>query len=198
MGPVRDQQTWCWAHNCGRRINARLRFLLRLVGLMSVVCGVAFQDPLPEHRGWTALLRLPLIDHRFACCAYLFTKLRLRHTQAPSHPPDLVRVVRRDLIPRRRRGSGVRPHSLLEIRVEESSLRAHLATFLEAYNFAKRLKSLRGLTPFECICQLWTEQPQRFRLNPIHHMPGLNICLGHDRRSPVSARLIAAQAARTG
>jgi hypothetical protein len=55
------------------------------------------------------------------------------------------------------------------------SLRAHLATFLEAYNFAKRLKSLRGLTPFERICQLWTEQPERFRLNPIHHMPGLNI-----------------------
>jgi transposase InsO family protein len=55
------------------------------------------------------------------------------------------------------------------------SLRTHLATFLEAYNFAERLKSLRGLTPFERICQLWTEQPQRFRLNPLHHMAGLNI-----------------------
>jgi len=55
------------------------------------------------------------------------------------------------------------------------SLRTHLVTFLDAYNFAKRLKSLRGLTPFERICQLWTEQPERFRLNPIHHMPGLNI-----------------------
>jgi len=54
------------------------------------------------------------------------------------------------------------------------SLRAHLATFLAAYNFGKRLKSLRGLTPFERICQLWTEQPQRFRLDPVHHMPGLN------------------------
>ena len=55
------------------------------------------------------------------------------------------------------------------------SLRAHLAVFLDAYNFAKRLKSLRGLTPFERICQLWTEQPERFRLNPLHHMAGLNI-----------------------
>jgi transposase InsO family protein len=55
------------------------------------------------------------------------------------------------------------------------SLRSHLATFLAAYNFGKRLKSLRGLTPFERICQLWTEQPHRFRLDPIHHMPGLNI-----------------------
>ena len=56
-----------------------------------------------------------------------------------------------------------------------SSLRTHLATFLDAYNFAKRLKSLRGLTPFERICQLWTEQPDRSRLNPLHHMAGLNI-----------------------
>jgi len=54
-------------------------------------------------------------------------------------------------------------------------LRTHLTTFLDAYNFAKRLKSLRGLTPFERICQLWTEQPERFRLNPLHHMAGLNI-----------------------
>jgi transposase InsO family protein len=54
------------------------------------------------------------------------------------------------------------------------SLRAHLATFLGAYNFGKRLKSLLGLTPFERICQLWTEDPKRFRLNPIHHTTGLN------------------------
>jgi transposase InsO family protein len=54
------------------------------------------------------------------------------------------------------------------------SLRTHLATFLDAHNFAKRLKSLRGLTAFERIWQLWTEQPERFRLNPLHHMAGLN------------------------
>jgi hypothetical protein len=53
-------------------------------------------------------------------------------------------------------------------------LRAHLATFIDAYNFAKRLKTLKGLTPYEYICRLWTEQPQRFKLDPIHHMPGLN------------------------
>jgi transposase InsO family protein len=55
------------------------------------------------------------------------------------------------------------------------SLRTHVKTFLDAYNFAKRLKSLRGLTPFERICQAWTEQPERFRLNPLHHMAGPNI-----------------------
>ena len=54
-------------------------------------------------------------------------------------------------------------------------LKGHLAAFLAAYNFAKRLKTLRGLTPFEHICKCWTENPDQFRLDPIHHMPGLNI-----------------------
>jgi transposase InsO family protein len=53
-------------------------------------------------------------------------------------------------------------------------LRDHLSAFLAAYNFARRLKTLRGLTPYEYICKCWTEDPDRFRLNPIQHMPGLN------------------------
>jgi transposase InsO family protein len=54
-------------------------------------------------------------------------------------------------------------------------LRQHLATFVQAYNFARRLKTLKGLTPFEFICKRWTIEPERFRLNPLHHIPGLNI-----------------------
>jgi transposase InsO family protein len=53
-------------------------------------------------------------------------------------------------------------------------LREHLETFLAAYNFAKRLKTLRGLTPYEYICKCWTENPDQFRLDPIHHKLGLN------------------------
>lgn len=53
-------------------------------------------------------------------------------------------------------------------------LREHLKTFLAAYNFARRLKTLRGLTPHEYICKRWTENPDQFRLNPFHHTPGLN------------------------
>ncbi|MEW5424057.1 IS481 family transposase [Amorphus sp. 3PC139-8] len=53
-------------------------------------------------------------------------------------------------------------------------LRTHLSAFLDAYNFAKRLKTLKGLTPYEHICKIWNEQPKQFRLNPVHHMPGLN------------------------
>ncbi len=53
-------------------------------------------------------------------------------------------------------------------------LRAHLQLFLDAYNHARRLKALRGLTPYELICRAWTQEPERFRLDPSHHTPGLN------------------------
>jgi transposase InsO family protein len=53
-------------------------------------------------------------------------------------------------------------------------LRTHLDDFVQAYNFARRLKTLKGLTPYEFICKQWTLEPERFRLNPLHQMPGLN------------------------
>lgn len=55
-----------------------------------------------------------------------------------------------------------------------AQLRRHLADFIAAYNYARRLKTLRGLTPFEFIAKKWTEEPQRFRVNPTHHITGLN------------------------
>ncbi len=53
-------------------------------------------------------------------------------------------------------------------------LRAHLKTFLDAYNFAKRLKTLKGLTVFEFISSKWTSEPHRFRLHPDRLIPGPN------------------------
>jgi transposase InsO family protein len=53
-------------------------------------------------------------------------------------------------------------------------LRSHLADFVAAYNFAKRLKTLKGLTPYEFICKTWTKEPERFTLDPLQQMPGLN------------------------
>lgn len=53
-------------------------------------------------------------------------------------------------------------------------LREHLANFVAAYNFAKRLKTLRGLTPYEYICKCWTNQQHRFTSNPHHQTPGPN------------------------
>ncbi len=54
-------------------------------------------------------------------------------------------------------------------------LRTHLVDFVAAYNFAQRLKTLRGLTPYEAICKVWADEPQRFTLNPLQHFRGLNI-----------------------
>lgn len=53
-------------------------------------------------------------------------------------------------------------------------LRRHLQDFIEAYNFGRRLKTLNGLTPYELICKQWTLEPDRFIIDPIHQMPGLN------------------------
>jgi transposase InsO family protein len=51
-------------------------------------------------------------------------------------------------------------------------LRTHLDLFVDAYNHARRLKTLRGLTPYEFIHQTWTREPGRFRLDPSHHTLG--------------------------
>jgi transposase InsO family protein len=55
-----------------------------------------------------------------------------------------------------------------------SQLEAHLTDFINAYNYGRRLKTLKGLTPYEYICKIWTAEPNRFTLDPIHQMPGLN------------------------
>lgn len=53
-------------------------------------------------------------------------------------------------------------------------LRTHLADVIAACNFARRLKTRGGLMPCECICKVWTSEPDRSILDPIHQMPGLN------------------------
>jgi hypothetical protein len=45
---------------------------------------------------------------------------------------------------------------------------------LTAYNFARRLKSLKGLTPYEYVCKAWSKEPNPFTLDPTHQMPELN------------------------
>ena len=57
---------------------------------------------------------------------------------------------------------------------DHHQLRTHLDDFISAYNFARRLKALKGLTPYEYICRIWTSEPERFKLNPIYQTPELN------------------------
>ena len=42
----------------------------------------------------------------------------------------------------------------------------HLQAFLLAYNHAKRLERLRGLTPHECVCAQWQKNPTIFTRDP--------------------------------
>ena len=48
-------------------------------------------------------------------------------------------------------------------------LHTHLADFVNAYSFARRLKTLKGL------CKAWTKEPDRVNFDPLQHMPELNI-----------------------
>ena len=52
-------------------------------------------------------------------------------------------------------------------------LRIHLRDLVAAYNFARRLKTLSGLTAHEFICKCCQNESDRFILDPIHQMPGL-------------------------
>ena len=47
-----------------------------------------------------------------------------------------------------------------------AELREHLAEFVLAYNHDKRLKTLRGLTPYEFVCREWQRHPARFHRDP--------------------------------
>lgn len=53
--------------------------------------------------------------------------------------------------------------------------RAHLAGLVNAYNFANRLNTLRGLTVFEFISKHWLAEPGHFHRHPDHLIAGLNI-----------------------
>ncbi|MGL5783954.1 MAG: IS481 family transposase, partial [Alphaproteobacteria bacterium] len=52
--------------------------------------------------------------------------------------------------------------------------KTHLFAFIKAYNFAKRLKTLKGLTPYEFMIKMWQNEPEKFIMDPHHHSLGLN------------------------
>lgn len=52
-----------------------------------------------------------------------------------------------------------------------AELNTHLQTFLVAYNYAKRRKRLKGLTPHEFICAEWRKNPTIFNRDPTLDLP---------------------------
>ncbi len=54
-----------------------------------------------------------------------------------------------------------------------AELRQHLEAFIQAYNFGKRLKTLKGRSPYEFICDRWRENPENFHKEPHHLTTGL-------------------------
>ena len=123
--------------------------------------GIQFGD-LPSRRaGPTARYRVHLFDR---ICREHGIEHRLTK---PNHPWTNGQVERMN---RTLKEATVRRYHYQSHR----QLRQHLEAFLNAYNFAKRLKTLHGLTPYEHICKVWADQPSRFRYDPSHLTSGLN------------------------
>jgi transposase InsO family protein len=132
--------------------------------------GTHFTDPTGD--GWTPedikamrAQNLPFRCHAFeAACADLNVEHRLTK---PRHPWTNGQVERMN-------------RTIKEATVKRyhydnhDQLRQHLTDFVAAYNFGRRLKTLKGLTPYEAICKAWLREPQRFTSNPTHQIPGPN------------------------
>tara|TARA_R110000751_G_scaffold90592_2_gene177761 strand:- start:9492 stop:10484 length:993 start_codon:yes stop_codon:yes gene_type:complete len=132
--------------------------------------GTHFTDPTGD--GWTPkdikamrAENVPFRCHAFeAACADLDIEHRLtkpRHPWTNGQVERMNRTIKDATVKRFHYDS-------------QDQLRRHLQDFIDAYNFGRRLKSLKGLTPYEFICKRWTIEPERFIIDPIHQMPGLN------------------------
>jgi transposase InsO family protein len=133
--------------------------------------GIHFTDPSGE--SWNAAEIKDMLARKelFRCHAfpYMCAKADIDHRLTkPRHPWTNGQVERMNRT--------IKDTTVKRFYYEtHDQLRSHLGDFVTAYNYARRLKTLRGLTPYEYICKLWTKEPERFTLNPLHEMPGLNI-----------------------
>ena len=133
--------------------------------------GTHFTDP--QGGGWAVAEIKEMLARKeiFRChsfdlaCAQLDIEHRLTR---PNHPWTNGQVERMN---RTLKEATVRRYYY----ANHDQLREHLQTFVAAYNYAKRLKTLRGLTPYEYIIKCWTDEPHRFKINPNNHTLGPNI-----------------------
>ena len=124
-------------------------------------CGIQFAD-LQNRSGPTAMLRGHPFDR---VCQTQGIEHRLTK---PNHPWTNGQVERTNRT--------IKEATVKRYHYESHDrLRSHPDDFVRAYNCGRRLKTLMGPTPFEFICKIWTPEPERFILDPLHQMPGLNI-----------------------
>ena len=132
--------------------------------------GTHFTDPTSD--GWTPedikemrAQKLPFRCHSFElACADLDIEHRLtkpRHPWTNGQVERMNRTIKEATVKRYHYDS-------------HDQLRQHLGDFVTAYNFGRRLKTLKGLTPYEAICKAWLAEPQRFTSDPTHQIPGPN------------------------
>jgi transposase InsO family protein len=123
--------------------------------------GIQFADQPRNRDGWTARYRI----HRFdQICNENGIEHRLTK---PNHPWTNGQVERMNRT--------IKDATVKRYHYENhDQLRQHLQLFIDAYNYGRRLKTLIGLTPFEYVARIWTEEPNRFKIDPYHHSAGLN------------------------
>jgi transposase InsO family protein len=121
--------------------------------------GIKFaEQPRNRNTAWSRQMRFDMICEANAI-EHRLTK--------PNHPWTNGQV--------KRMNRTIKEATVKRFRYEShEQLRVHLADFMAAYNFARRLKTLSGLTPYEYIAKIRTSEPDRFIVDPIHQMPGLN------------------------
>jgi transposase InsO family protein len=133
--------------------------------------GTHFTDPTGD--GWTPkdikamrAQKLPFRCHAFeAACADLDIEHRLTK---PRHPWTNGQVERMNRT--------IKEATVKRYHYEShDQLRQHLGDFVAAYNFGRRLNTLKGLTPYETIFAAWQKEPYRFTSDPHQLSPGLNI-----------------------
>jgi transposase InsO family protein len=133
--------------------------------------GTHFTDPTGD--GWTPsdIKKMQAENQPFLCHAFEFAcaELDIEHRLTkPRHPWTNGQVERMNRT--------IKDATVKRFYYEShDQLRQHLADFVAAYNFARRLKTLRGLTPYEAICKAWTDRSARFISDPHHQIPGPNI-----------------------
>lgn len=57
---------------------------------------------------------------------------------------------------------------------DDAQLERYLADFVAAHDFGRRLKTLKGLTPYEFISKRWTTELENCNANPLQQTPRIS------------------------